>query len=428
MLAAALLLVAAASQGGTAPDRTNAPGAVGWGGVDGATAGDVQQTVAALQRHLRVQPRDQRGWATLGIAYVEQARVTGDATYYPKAQEVLDRAHRLNPGDDLALTGAAVLAVARHQFRAALRLADQALAVNPYSAAALLARVDALVELGRYDEATAAARHADDVQPGLPSFARLSYLAELRGDLAAANRLMARALDSAQRPSDVAFARVHLGDLARVSGDLDAATEHYAAALATVPAMVGAMTGQARVALARGNTEAALPLLEQAAQRLPLPENLTLLGETYQSLGRPREADAQYAVVRATVQLASRQGVGTDLETALFEADHGSAAAALGAARREWTRRHSVHAADALAWALHANGRDHEALRYAQVATRLGTRDPGFLFHRGMIRKSLGQVDAARQDLVAALRHDAGFSPLHRERARQALAALGARP
>jgi tetratricopeptide (TPR) repeat protein len=284
------------------------------------------------------------------------------------------------------------------------------------------------VELGRYEEAAAAARRADDVQPGLPSFARLSYLAELRGELTAASRLMGRALEAAgQRPSDIAFARLHLGDLARQSGDLDAAGKHYDAALAAVPSSVPGMVGRARVALARGDSAAALSLLEEAARRMPLPEHLLLLGETYESLGNQKEAAAQYAVVRATVALAGRQGVANDLETALFEADHGDPAVALAAARREWTRRHSVHAADALAWALHANGRDREALGYSRSATRLGTRDSGFLLHRGMIQRSLGLRDAARRDLTAALRVDAGFSPLQLSRARQALATLGAR-
>ena len=58
------------------------------------------------------------------------------------------------------------------------------------------------------------------------------------------------------------------------------------------------------------------------------------------------------------------------------------------AARAEWDRRHSIAVADALAWQLHANRRDTEALTYADQALRLGTRNPLFLFHRAAIERS----------------------------------------
>lgn len=393
-----------------------------------ATATDVEQTVSALQTHLRAQPRDVRGWASLVIGYVGQARITGDPTFYPKAQQALDRAQRLNGSDDLVLAAAGVLAAARHDFAAALRWADRSLAANPYGAQAHLARVDALVELGRYKEAAAAARRADAVRPGLPSFARLAYLAELRGDLRTASRLMGRALGSARRPSDVAVARLRLGDLARRSGDLNAAAAHYDAALAAVPGFVPALVGRARVALARDDVAAAVPALQQAARQMPLPEHVRLLGETYESLGRRGEAQEQYAVARTALALAGTQGVGTDLEAALFQADHGDRVAALVTARREWARRQSVQAADALAWALHVNGRSREALRYADAALRLGTRDGGFLLHRGMILRSLGQRSAARRDLAAALAVAGDLSPVQRFQAWAALNALGGQP
>jgi tetratricopeptide (TPR) repeat protein len=391
----------------------------------GRVPADLGEAVAGLQEHLRAQPRDVHGWATLGIGYVEQGRLSADPTYYPKAQAAFGRARALRADDDLALAGLGALAAARHDFAAALRWADRSLAVNPYGAKAHAVRVDALVELGRYPEAVTAARAADAAQPGLPTFARLSYLEELHGDLAGARSLMHRAAAAAQSPDDLAFAHTHLGDLARLSGDLVSAEREYAAALAAQPSYLPATVGRARLALSRGETGDALSLLEEVARRMPLPEHIVLLGETYEALGRDSEAEAQYAVVRTAIALAGHNGVGTDLETAVFEADHGDAPAALAAARREWARRHSVHAADALAWALHANGHDRAALSYARAATRLGTRDAGLLYHRGMIERSLGLRRDAGAHLTEALRVDPGFSPLRAARARAALARLG---
>jgi Flp pilus assembly protein TadD len=78
-----------------------------------------------------------------------------------------------------------------------------------------------------------------------------------------------------------------------------------------------------------------------------------------------------------------------------------------------------------LGWALHAAGNDREALRYARLATRLGTKDARYLYHRGIIELALNQKAAARKSLRTALDIDPMFSPLHAPRARAALARLG---
>ena len=91
------------------------------------------------------------------------------------------------------------------------------------------------------------------------------------------------------------------------------------------------------------------------------------------------------------------------------------------AARAEWDRRHSIAVADALAWQLHANRRDTEALTYADQALRLGTRNPLFLFHRASIERSLGQAGAARRDLEAAAALNPRFSILHADTAARML-------
>ncbi len=393
--------------------------------LDRRSAGDLVTDLQRLQDHLRLQPRDARAWAALGLGYIEQARITADPTRYPKAEEALERSLREQPADNSpAAAGSALLAGARHDFSAALRWADRALVVNPYDAQALAARTDALVELGRYDEARRAAAHADDLRPGLPTFTRLAYLHELHGDPARARVLLERGLESASSADDIAFTRFHLGELALRSGDPAAADRHYAAALRADPGHVAALAGQARVAARRGDTEAAVSTYRAVVARRPLAEHVIEFGELLQANGRHAEAQEQYAVVRAMVRLATANGVGTDLETALFEADHGDPAAALASARAEWGRRHSIHAAAALGQALHATGRNREALPYLRAATRLGTREPRFHAARGLVEAALGRSSDARRSLRTALAIDPHFSPLHAPTARRALARL----
>ena len=114
-----------------------------------------------------------------------------------------------------------------------------------------------------------------------------------------------------------------------------------------------------------------------------------------------------------------------ELELALFSADHGiELDQGLAAAQAEWGRRKSIHAADALAWQLHAHGRHGEALALANDALRLGTPNALFHFHRGMIHRALGNRGAARQDLSRALAINPHFSTLHGPVARDILARL----
>jgi cytochrome c-type biogenesis protein CcmH/NrfG len=51
-----------------------------------ATARDA---IARTQDHLRATPGDWQAWAGLALDYVEQAKVTVDPTYYPKAAAAL---------------------------------------------------------------------------------------------------------------------------------------------------------------------------------------------------------------------------------------------------------------------------------------------------------------------------------------------------
>ena len=81
--------------------------------------------------------------------------------------------------------------------------------------------------------------------------------------------------------------------------------------------------------------------------------------------------------------------------------------------------------ADALAWALHVNGRDAAALHYARLATAYGG-DARSWHHRGVIEASLGMDAAARTHLHRALQVDAGYSPWPAQQLHKALVDLRA--
>ncbi|MBT2423548.1 tetratricopeptide repeat protein [Streptomyces sp. ISL-22] len=389
-------------------------------------SGDLDAGITSLQAHLRAQPKDFSSWSALGLAYVEQARTKGDPSRYPQAEQAFERSLELAGDNDQALAGHAALAAARHDFEDALRYADQALKVNPYSERALCTRIDALVELGRYADAAKAADTADDRRPGIPVFTRYAYVRELRGDVPTARRVLEQALSSAVTPGDIAYVATQLGQLAWNQGDHERALTHYARALAADENYVPALEGRARAQAASGDRAGAVKGLEDVVSRYPLPGPLVALGELYEAAGDRAEAADQYALVDAWTALARAGGVNADLDTALAAADHGDKASALRAARAEWDRRHTVHTADALAWALHVNGKDEEALPYARRATATGYRNAAFLYHRGIIERATGHAEDAREHLEAALKLNPGFSPLGAREARTALKDLEA--
>ncbi|MGQ0670805.1 MAG: tetratricopeptide repeat protein [Actinomycetota bacterium] len=392
-------------------------------------SGSLVQGIVSLQERLRAVPTDWRSFASLGFAYVQQGRITADPSYYPKAEGVLQRSLDINGRDNFdAMVGMGALALARHDFVAALEWGRRALEINPYNGNVYGVVGDAQLELGRYDEAFETFENMLATQPSLAAYARLSYARELQGDVPGAIRAMSQALEAAGTADDRAWASYQLGELWFNSGRLAPAARHYRQGVGLSPSFVPAHAGLAKVAWARGRVDEAIERYTWVVERYPLPEYVIALGDLYAAVGRTDLAEQQYALVRAEQQLFQANGVNVDLELALFDADHGRPQEALETARAEWERRHSVHVADALAWALYANGMYAEAAPYAEKALKLGTPNALFLFHAGMIRLKLGNEGAARAFLSRALRTNPHFSILYAPLAERTLATLGGGP
>jgi tetratricopeptide (TPR) repeat protein len=414
---AAVLLAVGVAAGSPRGAQEAAPAPVAAAPVD---------PVVALQRSAQARPADPAGWAALGLAYVQQARLTADPTAYGRAEQAFSRSLQVEPKrNDQALTGRATLAAARHDFAEALRLADASLAINGYSPTTYGVKVDALTELGRYDQALTAVQTMLDLRTGVDSLARASYANELRGQVGQARALLEQAAKAAKAPADAAFAEHYLGELAWSTGDLTAARAGYDAALAADPDYLPSLAGRAKVLAATGQTRAALADYQESVQRQPQPAVLVELGTLLEATGQERAAQAQYDVVRATQKLFAAQGADVDLELALFEADHGDPATALRYAEKAYRKRpDAVLVEDAYAWALHRAGRSAEALPLARRALRLGTRLPVLQYHLGAIAAAAGDRATARTALTAALTLNPRFDPLAAPQARRLLGGL----
>ena len=156
----------------------------------------------------------------------------------------------------------------------------------------------AQVELGRYDDAVATAQEMADRRPDFASYARVSYLRELHGDIDGAISAMERAAAAAGTEYDEAWALVQLGNLRLIGGDLDAAMSAYDRAALSLPDDAMVLAARASIANARGDLAGAESLLRRAVEQRPLPEYATALGELLESQGRAEESAGFYATLQ----------------------------------------------------------------------------------------------------------------------------------
>ena len=223
-------------------------------------------------------------------------------------------------------------------------------------------------------------------------------------------------------PENSAYTRVLLANLYFNSGQLAQADAAYRRALFDAPRYPYALAGLARVEAARGRYAPAIDRYREAVDVYPLPDFVIGLGDAYAAASDPRKAAQTYDLAAAEQQLYRANGVDLDAELALFDADHRrELPAALAAAQRAMADRPSVRSADTLAWTLYQVGDDAAALTASDQAIRLGTRDAGMYFHRGMIEARIGQASAARADLQTALGINPYFSVVWSPVARQTL-------
>ncbi len=377
-----------------------------------ASGDETGAQILRLQRRLVDLPQDAPGWAALGAAYLQQARITLDPSFYPKAEGALQRSLELRPRDNLAaLVGMGALANARHEFASAARWGRRAVEVSTYNPDAFAVLADAYTQLGRPADATAAVQRMLDLSPALPALTRGSYDLEQRGDRRGAVTLMQRALSNAFTPADIGFCRYYLGELAFSAGDLRTASRHYDAGLAADPRSAPLLQGRAKVAALRGDSAAALRDYAALVGRVPNPQYVVEYAELLTKEGQDDKAREQFALVETLHEIFAANGGRDDLALAEYEADHGDADRAVAYARAEWRQRKSVVVADALAWALHRAGRDQEALIFADKAVSRGWRNALFFHHRAEIRRALGDVPGAAADTQRARRDNPSFDP-----------------
>ena len=363
-------------------------------------------------------PADAFSPARLGSAYLVLSRSTGVPEWETKADAAFRLALARDPEQQAGLVSLSALCLRRHAFAEAERLALEAIRLSPGRADGYAARGDARLELGRIDEAREDFSRADGLAPGLAMSSRLAHLRWLTGHRAEACALLVAVLGDASTGADpeaVSQVTLQLGELRFRSGELVQARSLYTAAAGLFPDHLAATERLAELRGAEGDLLGAKEMFEGCAARTGRPEYCQAVGDLLVAAGDRAGAGPWHdRALKGYLEAAEGGDRRYDHHLATFYLDTRRVpAAAVKWARRDHEQRQTVFTEDALAWALHQDGRREEAGQMMARALARGTEDAGLFFHAAMIRLAAGDKEAGRDHLARAASLNPRYQTYH---------------
>jgi len=370
----------------------------------------VDHVIAAAQSAAKKNPQKVDLWISLGRAWVRKARETEDPGYYLHADACADVALAIAPEDTSALGLRALVLLNQHRFAEAEALARTITTKRADDPVAWGNLSDALLEMGRTEEAAKAAQTMVDLKPNLPSYARAAHFRWLAGDAAGAKAFYRHAIDAGadQRdPEPRAWVLVQTANVFWNEGDAEGADAGYDMALAAMSEYAPALAGKARVALAKGDASRSAGLAKRAYDASPRAEMAWLLADA-----RAASGDSEGA--KKAVELVVKDGKRGDARTLsiFWSTRNEHAAESLALAEKEAKTRGDAYTQDTLAWALYRNARFAEARAASDKAIASGTRDARLLYHAGAIRIAQGNTSEGREMVRKAIALQPAFDAI----------------
>jgi tetratricopeptide (TPR) repeat protein len=347
----------------------------------------------------------------LAEALLQKLRETGDAGYLTRASKAIEPVVAANPKNAPALRVRNAIEMNLHHFPQVASYAEPMIARNPSDAPTLSLLGDALMEMGRYAEAGDTYERMAALGGNLFSYNRLAYYQFVTGHPDEALGWMSQAIRAGSAsPENVAWCLSEMGDMLFKTGRTKDAEVAFRMALRSFAGYHRAEAGLGRVLAAQGHLDDAIAHLKRAQAVVPLPEYAGLLEALYGQTGDRVGAARQQRLIEATDNLMSANGEKANRNLALLYADAGrNLPRALELARAEFEVRNDVYTYDALSWALYKNGDVEGAAAAGRKAMALGTPEPSFYFHAGMIDAARGDGDSARVHLSKALSLNPAF-------------------
>jgi tetratricopeptide (TPR) repeat protein len=392
------------------------------------TAGmSTDQKIAHWERQSKANPSSLTIALKLAGGFLQKTRETADFSYVDRASSLVDRVLTAEPENYQALRLRIQVAMNHHRFPKVVEYAQVLLERNPSDSGVTALLGDALMEMGQYDKAERAYTRLLDLRGDLISFNRYAWHRFVTGKREEALRWMAQAVASgSDERENEAWCLVEFGDMLFKTGHNDLAEQTYQRALASFQGYHRAHAALGRLLAAKGNIGRAIDHFRKAQATAPFPEYAGMLDLLNRAIGNRQEADRQRAQVDAIDKIGQANGEKANRTLALiYAAGERKLDRALELAKGEVAVRDDVYSHDALAWVLFKSGMIEPALEEITKAIRLGTPEPSFYFHAGMIASAAGRKEDAKRYLSQALALNANFDWLESPIARDKLSTLG---
>ncbi|MEP6699817.1 MAG: tetratricopeptide repeat protein [Bacteroidota bacterium] len=354
----------------------------------------------------------------LGLAslFVQEARITGNYTYYDKAaMKYVNDVLKKDTINFEALTLKSLLFLSQHHFADGLAIAEKAKAVNPYNAFVYGILVDGNVEMGNYDAAVDNSDKMVSIRPDIRSYSRISYLREIYGDYPGAIEAMKLAI-GAGVPGDenTEWCRVQLGKLYEYTGDMQNAEMQYTIALDERPAYAFANAGKARIAAAQKDYSKAISLYLKADSLISDYTFKEELADLYHLSGENEKAKA---IAKEVIAAMSKDASGSnqdenighyvDQELAYAYLKIKNYDKALYHAMQEYNRRPAnIDVNETLAWVYYNKNDFEKALPYIKTALKTKSKNPRLLCRAGLIYSKTGDNIMAKSLFLEALKNN----------------------
>ena len=223
------------------------------------------------------------------------ARATGDESLYGEAEKLLTEAKKLAPHRELEISKLLASAfMSRHGFADSLELLKPFREKNPEDAELLQVEGDALLGLGKYDEALGNFSKLAKLSPTFSSWVRLAGIKDLMGEKSEAISLLEKAKDSYSKnlgPEPASWIRLRIGITYLNYGELDKAEAGFKEALQISPDYYLAQEHLAEVCEKRGEFAKAQPLLTDAIKTKHAPELILRLATVEEKLGNKEKSE-----------------------------------------------------------------------------------------------------------------------------------------